>query len=166
MKLRAAKGEAAASENELREYAGGLVCLTGGDDGPLALAFRKGTSEQTAARLTDIYGKGNVYAELQRHYSRDEEARNQAVMDVAARWRFPLLATNGVRYAAPGQRELFDAAHLCAPQDDDCRSGPAAGAKLRTIFETGARNGAAVRGYSRCRGQHGGIIRPARIHAG
>ncbi len=100
MKLRAPKGEARASDEEFRMYAGGLVCLTGGEDGPLA----KGSVE----KLLSIFGRGNIYAELQRHMSREEEARNQAVIDLARSRGLPLLATNGVRHATPGERELFD----------------------------------------------------------
>src|SRR6185503_1866846 len=33
MKLRAQKGEGAVREDELQEHAGGLICLTGDDDG-------------------------------------------------------------------------------------------------------------------------------------
>jgi error-prone DNA polymerase len=108
MKLRAPKGKAQASMEELRCYSKGLICLTGDDRGPLAYAFRTGATNECIDHLLDIYGKGNVYAELQRHHSRDEEARNQAVMDVAAARGLPLLATNGVRHAAPAERELLD----------------------------------------------------------
>lgn len=45
MKLRAEKGEGAASEEELQEHAAGLICLTGGEDGPLALALKEGGME-------------------------------------------------------------------------------------------------------------------------
>jgi error-prone DNA polymerase len=100
MKLRAPKGEAAASEEELRRHAEGLVCLTGEDSAPTRARFEK---------LTGIFGRRNVYAELQRHFHRDEEARNQAVIDLARSLKLPLLATNGVRHAAPEDRELFDA---------------------------------------------------------
>src|SRR4051812_15389444 len=40
MKLRAAKDAGAVFEEELQEYSAGLICLTGGDDGPLGLAFK------------------------------------------------------------------------------------------------------------------------------
>src|SRR5436190_247451 len=59
-------------------------------------------------QLTSIYGPSNVYVELQRHLNRDEEARNQAAMALAASLNLPLLATNGVRHAAPHERELLD----------------------------------------------------------
>jgi error-prone DNA polymerase len=108
MKLRAPKGEARASEEEFRIYAEGLVCLTGGEEGPLAKAFSRGDANGTLEKLSGIFGRANVYAELQRHMSREEEARNQAVIDLARSHGLPLLATNGVRHAAPRERELFD----------------------------------------------------------
>ncbi|HML16840.1 MAG TPA: error-prone DNA polymerase [Bryobacteraceae bacterium] len=99
MKLRAPKGQAAASEEELRQYSAGLVCLSG-DGPPTRARFEK---------LLRIFGAKNVYAELQRHFHRDEEARNQAVIELARCLKLPLLATNGVRHATPQERELFDA---------------------------------------------------------
>jgi len=115
MKLRAPKhakpGEVSATLDELAEHAEGLVCLTGGDDGPLAYALRSGGLDQaiaTAEKLVSVFGRGNVYAELQRHFSREEESRNKAVVEVARRLKLPLLATNGVCYAAAPRRQLAD----------------------------------------------------------
>ena len=114
MKLRAPKhakpGEVAATVDELAAHAEGLICLTGGDDGPLAYALRSGFDEgvATSEKLADIFGKNNVYAELQRHFNRDEESRNQAVVEVARRAGLPLLATNGVCYASAARRQLAD----------------------------------------------------------
>ncbi len=115
MKLRAPKhakpGEVAASLDELAEYAEGLICLTGGDDGPLAHALGSGGLDEaitTTEKLAGIFGRGNVYAELQRHFNREEESRNQAVVEVARRLRLPLLATNGVCYASAARRQLAD----------------------------------------------------------
>ena len=88
MKLRAKKGEGAATLEELAEFARGLICLTRHPD----------------ARLLDIFGKHNVYAELQRHQHRQQEARNQAIVESG----FPLVATNGVAYATAERRELLD----------------------------------------------------------
>jgi error-prone DNA polymerase len=102
----------AAREDDLREYAAGLVCLTGGDDGPLAVALAEGGIEaarRAVERLVSIFGRGNVYVELQRHFLREEEARNQAAVEIARALRLPLLASNGVRYAQAGQREILDA---------------------------------------------------------
>ena len=45
---------------------------------------------------------------LERHGERDEEARNEAAIEAARRLKLPLVATNGVRYAQPEQREILD----------------------------------------------------------
>jgi len=103
--------ETAASHEELRAHSEGLIALTGGSNGPLASALRNGDEEafQTARRLADIFGARNVYAELQRHFDREQEARNQAVIGIARRLGLRLLATNGVCYARPERREILDA---------------------------------------------------------
>ena len=115
MKMRVPKhakpGECAVSLDELAQYADGLVCLTGDSDGPLATEFNYGghrAAEQVTERLIDIFGKENVYAELQRHFNRDEEARNHAVIELARKLKRPLLATNGVTYATRVQRQVAD----------------------------------------------------------
>jgi error-prone DNA polymerase len=92
MKLRAKKGEGATTLEELAEHARGLISITPDAD----------------ERLIDIFGKGNVYAELQRHLDREEEARNQAILERARRLGVPLVATNGVSHALPQQREVLD----------------------------------------------------------
>jgi len=107
MKLRAKKGEGATTLEEVAEHAAGLVCLTGGAEGPLAAAPAEHTA-QLLERLVAIFGRQNVYAELQRHLDRQEEARNQAVVELARRFHLPLLATNGVCYAQARQREMLD----------------------------------------------------------
>jgi len=111
MKLRSAKGEGAVREEELREHAAGLICLTGDDDGPLALALAHAGLEEARgciARLINIFGRDNVYVELQRHFHREQEARNHAAIEVARSLQLPLLATNGICYATARERELCD----------------------------------------------------------
>jgi error-prone DNA polymerase len=117
MKLRTGKHpkpgqEAAATLDELAEFSEGLICLTGDAEGPLARGLRAGHIDQpgrdAVERLQRIFKPENVYLELQRHFDRDEEARNQAVIELARAMRAPLVATNGVCYAQPGERELLD----------------------------------------------------------
>lgn len=106
-----AKGEGRATLQELQSYSKGLICLTGGHEGPLAAALARGGYEQAkaeVARLVHIFGPAHVYVELQRHFDRGEEARNQAAVRIARSLGLPLLATNGVRYAQPDERELLD----------------------------------------------------------
>jgi len=109
MKLRVPKhakpGECAVSPDELAMYAQGLICLTGSEDGPLSIE-QTGTQEKRDAKqmvewLLNVFDKGNVYAELQRHFDRAEEARNQKVVELARQLKLPLLATNGVCHATP-----------------------------------------------------------------
>src|SRR5579884_1658136 len=115
MKMRGPKdadpGVIAATENDLAEFSHGLICLTGGDDGPLAHALARGgmaEARKSIERLTRIFGHENVYVELQRHFDRAQEARNQAAIEIARSLGLPLLATNGVRYAQPESREILD----------------------------------------------------------
>src|SRR5207249_800857 len=111
MKLRAKKDEGAVHESELQEYANGLICLTGGYGGPLASALACGGIEEahrSVEHLTRIFGRENVYVELQRHFHREQEARNRAAVEIARSLKLPLLATNGVNYATPRERELCD----------------------------------------------------------
>ena len=86
------KGEGAATLEELAHFSKGLVCVTAHPD----------------ERLLEIFGRGNLYAELQRHYQREEEAHNQMVVEHARQLGIPLVAANGAAYASPPQRELLD----------------------------------------------------------
>lgn len=107
----ATKGAGAATFDDLSEYASGLVCLTGGDEGPLAAALARGGEAaglETVERLTRIFGHANVYVELQRHQEREEEWRNQANIRIARSLNLPVIATNGVRYATMYDREVQD----------------------------------------------------------
>ena len=112
MKLRVGRKEGAvAEESDLAKH-DGLICLTGGDEGPLASSLKQGGPQsalQSVQRLTEIFGHNNVYVELQRHFHRDEEYRNRVAIEIARALNLPLLATNGVNYATPRERELADA---------------------------------------------------------
>ncbi len=94
MKLRSEKGKAAATELEFRHHAKGLVCLADGTQ-PIEI-------------LRDIFGAGNVYAEIQRHLDREEETVTEYMKAMAKKWSLPLIASNGVRYAHSDNRELMD----------------------------------------------------------
>jgi len=94
MKLRAKKYEGAATREEIAEHAEGLVCLA--------------SLDHDLPWLLDAFAPGDVYAEIQRHMDREEEARNQALVERARSLRVPLLATNGVCHATAAEREIFD----------------------------------------------------------
>ncbi len=113
MKLRVGRKEgASASSSDFIEHADGLICLTGGEEGPLAAALKQDGPQaafEAVKRLTEIFGQSNVYVELQRHFHREEEYRNRVAIEIAEALHLPLLATNGVNYAAPRERKLADA---------------------------------------------------------
>jgi error-prone DNA polymerase len=92
MKLRAKKGEGAATPEEFEEHAEGLICLSSWPDPCVAERF----------------GPTNTYVELQRHHNREEEAHNQALVEFARTHGLPVVATNGVNHATPQARESQD----------------------------------------------------------
>src|SRR5271166_473520 len=97
--------QAVASTGDLSEFSSGLICMTGGEEGPLACALAHGGMQEarrTLEQLVAIYGHDNVYMELQRHYDRAQESRNQAAIDLARSLKLPLLATQGAHQDAAG----------------------------------------------------------------
>jgi error-prone DNA polymerase len=106
-----AHSQAVASADDLTEFSSGLICMTGGEEGPLSHALAQGGMEEgrrTLEQLATIYGHNNVYVELQRHYNRAQESRNQTAIELARSLKLPLLATQGAQYAKPEAREILD----------------------------------------------------------
>jgi error-prone DNA polymerase len=105
------KGEGAATLADLEQYSDGLICLTGGDEGPLAAAIvsnGENAGIKVVERLISIFGHDNIYVELQRHQLREQEWRNQAAIRIANTLKLPILATNGVHYATSYEQEIMD----------------------------------------------------------
>ena len=75
------------------------------------MRWRKAESKPRSSSVQQLcraFGRENVYVELQRHFSREEEARNQAAVAIARKLKLPLLATNGVSYARRSSAKLLD----------------------------------------------------------
>src|SRR5918995_626844 len=104
MKMRAPKGEGALAIEELEGFTTGLVALAGRQLLDTRLYGVGGLLD----RLIGLFGRDHVCVELQRHLLRDEEADNAALIAMAAAYRVPVIATNGVRFAEPADRPLFD----------------------------------------------------------
>jgi error-prone DNA polymerase len=104
MKLRSAKGAGALTLDELDGQVGGLVALVGRTaiNGP-----RFGVGG-LVDRIVGLFGGSGVYIELQRHLRREQEWDNQVLLDLAAAFHVPVIATNGVRFAGPSDRPLYD----------------------------------------------------------
>jgi error-prone DNA polymerase len=104
MKMRAPKGEGALAIDEVDGFTSGLIALAGR---PILDARRHGVGGMLD-RLVGLFGRDRVCVELQRHLLRDEECDNEALTELARAYRVPVIATNGVRFATPGERPLFD----------------------------------------------------------
>ncbi|HEY7541080.1 MAG TPA: DNA polymerase III subunit alpha, partial [Methylomirabilota bacterium] len=111
MKLGAPKGSAVLALDDLEPNTAGLVCLTGGMRGPLAL--RLGAGDDDGARrildtLVAMFGRSSCYVEVQRQYSREQEAMLQRLVALARSARVPLVASNQPLFARPEGRPLAD----------------------------------------------------------
>jgi error-prone DNA polymerase len=104
MKMRAPKGEGALGLDELDGCTAGLVALAG----RAALDGRRHGVGGLLDRLVGVFGRGSVYVELQRHLRRDDERDTEALVGLASAFRVATIATNGVRFATPAERPLFD----------------------------------------------------------
>ena len=108
MHLRAPKGEGVCRLEEVEEFAEGLVCLVGGDDGPLGRAVRDGMASRMLDRLQGWFGRSGVYVEVSRHHREVQERRNRRLIEVARSAGAPILATNQVWYATREEKPVAD----------------------------------------------------------
>ena len=100
-----------ATWEEVAAHAEGLVALTGDEEGPVRHAWRRAgatAAGEALARLERVFGRENLYVEVQRHRRRGEERETAFLRDLASARGLPLLATGGVAYAAPADRPLAD----------------------------------------------------------
>ena len=104
--------------------------------GARAGAGRNRRRHATCVRqLCELFGRENVYVELQRHFCREEEARNQAAVEIARKLHLPLLATNGVCHAQPAAARGAGRLHLHPPPPHSCHRRPPSFAQFRAPFE-------------------------------
>ncbi len=104
------KGQACITWDLLEKYASGLHCLTGGEEGLLAQRLVHNGfdgARRTVQNLKHIF-PGRLHLELQRHHRRAEEHRNRACCELSRSFHLPLVASNGVRYASRGDKQLAD----------------------------------------------------------
>jgi DNA polymerase-3 subunit alpha len=85
----------------LSRHAAGLICLTGGPDGPINEALVQGQPHMARARieeLAQIFGD-RLYVELQRHGTENEQLAEPGLIDLAYELNLPLVATNEPYFA-------------------------------------------------------------------
>ncbi|SLN51588.1 DNA polymerase III subunit alpha [Pseudooctadecabacter jejudonensis] len=101
---------------ELAQYSGGLICLTGGPDGPIGRLLRAGqrpAAEALMTRLAAIY-PDRLYVELQRHpvdggLPEAERLSERGHVEMAYAMDLPLVATNDVYFPKSEIYEAHDA---------------------------------------------------------
>jgi DNA polymerase-3 subunit alpha len=102
---------------DLEAHAEGLICLTGGADGPLGRHLQAGhdaRARSLAERLARAYA-GRLYIELQRHpvesggLPHAEAMTEPGLIDLAYALDLPLVATNDVHFPKPEMFEAHDA---------------------------------------------------------
>src|SRR2546423_10936098 len=114
--LRSEKGKCEIKWDELPQFAEGLVALfnaslIAGETMPVRLgpaATEARTAHRAVATTIRVFGRENVFVEIQRHFVRGEEQINRQLVDLARSMGLPLLATNGGQYAKPYGREVLD----------------------------------------------------------
>ncbi|WP_243611231.1 DNA polymerase III subunit alpha [Shimia aestuarii] len=104
------------SMDELAVHGAGLICLTGGADGPVGRLMQAGKWDEADAlmrRFHEIYGDG-LYIELQRHpgeggLPEPERATERWFIEMAYEMAIPLVATNDVYFPKSDMYEAHDA---------------------------------------------------------
>ncbi|KAF0676836.1 DNA polymerase III subunit alpha [Profundibacterium mesophilum] len=103
--------------DDLAANAAGLICLSGGPDGPVGRALRAGqrpAAEALLTRLAAIF-PARLYVELQRHPGEGgtlpeaERASERAQVEMAYAMELPLVATNDVYFPKAEMYEAHDA---------------------------------------------------------
>ncbi|MBG6183600.1 error-prone DNA polymerase [Arthrobacter sp. CAN_A214] len=143
----AEKGKPRYSLENLAEHAAGQwMILTGCRKGAVRKALISGgdrAAEREIVRLLDLFGRDSVAVELSDQGNPLDTAHNDALAALGARLKLPVIATNNVHYAVPGQHRLATAlAAVRARRSLDQMNGwlPAAGAAhLRSGAEMAVR---------------------------
>jgi DNA polymerase-3 subunit alpha len=85
----------------LAEHASGLIATTGCLGGHVLQALLRGDMDDATAkagRLQDIFGRDNLFVELQDHGIPEQHKTNPQLLEIARRIQAPLLATNDSHY--------------------------------------------------------------------
>ncbi len=101
----------------LNGHSDGLICLTGGYDGPVDRLLREGRRDEARTVLKKLGAlfPGRLYAELQRHEERESESVEAEIIDLAYDLELPLVATNEPFFPTPDDYEAHDAL-LCVAE--------------------------------------------------
>ena len=96
----------------LERYHDGIIATTGCLGGVVLQALLKGDVElatSRAARLQDVFGRDNLFVELQDHGLPEQDKTNPQLIELARRIQAPLLATNDSHYTHRSDALAHDA---------------------------------------------------------
>ena len=96
----------------LENHSQGVIATTGCLGGQVVQALLRGDSEaalKKAGRLQVIFGRDNLFVELQDHGIADQQRTNPELIEIAKRLDAPLLATNDSHYTHRHEAEAHDA---------------------------------------------------------
>jgi DNA polymerase-3 subunit alpha len=96
----------------LEKYADGIIATTGCLGGHVLQALLNGDEQgalEKAARLQDIFGRDNLFIELQDQGLPEQRTTNPKLIEIAKRIGAPLLATNDSHYTHRDDHESHDA---------------------------------------------------------
>ena len=85
----------------LNDHSEGVIATTGCLGGQVLQSLLRGDEEEAlkkAGRLQEIFGKDNLFVELQDHGIPEQKQTNPALMEIAKKLGAPLLATNDCHY--------------------------------------------------------------------
>jgi len=109
----------------LSTHAEGVIATTGCLGGHVLQALLHDDPEgalEKAARLQEIFGKDNLFVELQDHGLDDQHRTNVQLVEIAKKIGAPLLATNDLHYTTREDADAHDA--LLCVQTNSLRTDP------------------------------------------
>src|SRR3954451_24816636 len=96
----------------LDDHSEGIIATTGCLGGHVLQSLLQGDFEAAlakAGRLQDIFGRDNLFVELQDHGIPEQHKTNPQLVEIARKLQAPLLATNDSHYTNPDDAESHDA---------------------------------------------------------
>ena len=104
-------GKPRVDRDVLRQYAKGIICLTGCISGPVNEWLLNGDEEkarETMAELVDIFGKENTYVEIHNHGLEPQQRVTPGLLKLAREFGLKPVAANDVHFLNRSDHEAHD----------------------------------------------------------
>ena len=96
-------------ESLLKRYHEGLICLSACVNGYVSEPLLQGQDDEATKRaktLSEIFGEGNFYLELQKHLNvKKQDPLNEKLIEMSKKLGLPLVATNDNHYVYNGDAQ-------------------------------------------------------------